>query len=319
MALSSQYRWVVVGSLLMRNRKNSPYYAPNFTLDDLVRAMENRLQTDQFLRTYAKETRVMWCSSIDKDSHSVRFIIHTGDKNIAGISFLNFKTMESRDIDKEDNEGSHYSAHVIIQRNPILQGHHLILIEKVPGIYLFSVKDHFTWICNHPNYEKEGVDNDGTVKRFHSIFEIDGHQSRTVRDALKTGSLQDIQFISHEETYPDGLDEESVIREIVHKAQWDIKRKVTEDEARIVFGRVKNFLKKEKADRDHTKMFIRIKADNGQIKTSEIEYDGDEILEQAFVQNEMISDFEQPLTQRYKDIRQDVIGKMQAIAKKFGE
>lgn len=66
-------------------------------------------------------------------------------------------------------------------------------------------------------------------------------------------------------------------------------------------------------------MFIRIKADNGQIKRTEVEHNGDEILEQAFVQNELVSDFEEPLTQRYNEHRNDMIEKMTEIANSVGD
>jgi len=189
----------------------------------------------------------------------------------------------------------------------------------VPGIYLSSVGEHFNWICKHSDYEKEVVDDNVHAKRSRPIFKIDGYQSRTIRDALRTGTLQDIEFVSHEEDYPDGLDEVSIVREIIHETQWNIKRKVTEDEARSLFGRLRNFVKTLKGGREHTKIFIRIKTDSGQIKRSEIEHDGDGILEQAFVQNEMVSDFEQPLPQKYDCIRQDMIEKMLVLAEKFGE
>jgi len=43
------------------------------------------------------------------------------------------------------------------------------------------------------------------------------------------------------------------------------------------------------------------------------------MLEQAFVQNEMVSNFEQPLPPKYNRIRQDMIEKMIVLANKFGE
>jgi len=80
MALSSNYRWVVAGSLLIRNRKDSPYCAPIFALDDLVNAIKGRFQAEDCFRMYAKQSRIMWCSDIDENKDFFHFIIHAGTK-----------------------------------------------------------------------------------------------------------------------------------------------------------------------------------------------------------------------------------------------
>ena len=66
-------------------------------------------------------------------------------------------------------------------------------------------------------------------------------------------------------------------------------------------------------------MFVRIKAANGQIKRAEVNYDGEEILEQAFVQNEIVTDFDPPLTHRYHAFRDDMLKKMVEVAKNAGD
>ena len=43
MAIPSNYRWVVVGNLAVRNRKNAPHYAPAFFLADLLQAITARI------------------------------------------------------------------------------------------------------------------------------------------------------------------------------------------------------------------------------------------------------------------------------------
>jgi len=319
MALSSNFRWIIVGALSIRNEKRVPDYAPAFTLDDLVNAIEGRLNSRNFYRKYSRdEARVMWCSHVEQDNEYVRFILHVGDKNVSGFSYVNLETMVSRDINKETNEGGHYSSHVLIKKIPNNLRQYLILIEKIPGVYFASVKDHFTWCCNDQSYKKVATDRNGNAKLFRAICEIDGYQSHTIREALRTGILQDIDFISYDEEFPDGLDEIGVVNEITSKARWTIRQRVTEEQARSLFGRIHPFIANLRGGRDHTKAFIRIKAANNQIKCSEIESEGDEILEQAFVQNEMVSDFNPQLPQRYNMLRQDMVRKMMAIANNLG-
>lgn len=135
---------------------------------------------------------------------------------------------------------------------------------------------------------------------------------------MRTGTLQDIEFIGHEENHKDGLDEDPIVEEIVHEARWEVKKRVTEDQAQTIFGRIGGFLGCFRNGADDTQIFVRIKAANGQIKRTEVHHNGDEILEQAFVQNEIVNEFDPPLTQRYEVFRQDMIQKMIDVANNVG-
>jgi len=315
MALPSNYRFISVGKLKIRNRTDAPHYAPDFVIGDLIEALGDRIKRNDMYRDYSKDSRRMWCAQFDEDNGYHRLILEVGDKNVSGVSFVNFQTRQTRDIAKGKDEGSHYAAHILIKQAADQDGKHLILIEKVPGIYFASIKDHFAWVCNNDLYKKAAQDNNGNPKRFRAIFEIDGHQSRTIREALMTGTLQDIEFIGYGEKNEHGLDEDLIVKEIIHEAKWEVKKRVSEDQARSVFGRISGFLDRFRHDVDRPQIFVRIKADNGQIKRTEVHHNGNEILEQAFVQNEIVSDFDPPLTQRYKAFRQDMIQKMLAVAK----
>lgn len=319
MALPSNHRWIAVGKLALRNRKNAPHYAPEFVVQDLIDALEDRIARNDIHRNYGKDSRLMWCADIADDDQFHRLILQAGDKNVTGMSFLHFQDLTTRDIEKEEEEGSHYASHILIRKTPDAIGRYLILVEKVPGIYLSSIKDHFTWACNDANYQKVADDDDGQPKTFRPYFEILGHQSKTIREALRTGVLQDIELVGHDENHEDGLDEDPIVQEVVHEARFEVKRKVSEDQARSVFQRAKDFVKDFRGGADDTQMFVRIKAANGQIKRTEVNYDGDEILEQAFVQNEIVTDFDPPLTQRYEAFRNDMIEKMLEVADNVGD
>jgi len=212
MAVPSNYRWVSVGSLLIRNRTNSAENAPEFDVNDLYQALNDRSASDAKYRAYGNESRLMWCDDCDDVGEFYQFLLQTGDKNVSGVSFFNFQNKRSRDIDKDDDEGGHYTAHILIKKRPEANGCYAILIEKVPGIYLASVKDHFAWACNDPAYEKTAPGPDGRPKSYRAIFEVDGFQSRTVKDALRTGVLKDIEFVVLEEHEADGHDEEALER-----------------------------------------------------------------------------------------------------------
>ena len=63
-------------------------------------------------------------------------------------------------------------------------------------------------------------------------------------------------------------------------------------------------------------MFVRIKDDDeGTIKRTEIDPDTD-FLEDAFIQTELLKDFETPLEQAHANIRTDMVAKMLKIMEK---
>lgn len=321
MAVPSTHRWIAIGHLVVRNDKRASPKAPSTSLDEVMTVAKKRLAEKAHYREYGREkSRIMWFSNFGKNAKYHLFLADVGDKNTAGVSFVNFETRTTRDVAKEDDEGGQFTAHITISKTPTKEGGHLILVERVPGIYLASLKDHFAWLCRDDRLQKNYVDEAGKQRKGSGVFEIDGHQSSTIRDALKTGTLQDIEFIQVAEDHPDGLDEKSVVKDVVHQAKWEIKQKVSEDQAGTVFKSMRRFFREKfkKVDAD-SHMFVRIKTNVGQIKRTEIADGDDPVLEQAFVHNELINDFDTPLGQRHEELRDDVIKKMVAIAEDLSD
>jgi hypothetical protein len=159
------------------------------------------------VHVYSKDNaRLMWFSTLEDDDQYYRTILQVGDKNVSDVSYLHYGTMATRDINKNDDEGGHYASHVLIQKTPDQFGNYLILLEKIPGINLATIKAHFGWVCDDPLYKKDARDEDGNIRQFRPVFEIFGHQSRKIKEALRSEPLQDIEFISHEENHDGGLD-----------------------------------------------------------------------------------------------------------------
>lgn len=315
MTLPSSHRWIAVGNLVVRKEKRTPPNAPITTLEEFMdEAKQLCMEGNQYRAYGAQKSHLMWFDNFGHNNAYHIFLAGVGDKNTGGVSYIDFETRRSRDIEKEDNEGGHFTAHVAIAKTPTMLGGHLILVERVPGIYLSSIKDHFAWLSEHERLLKPYSDEKRKEKVARAIVEIDGHQSTTIRDALKAGTLQDIEFIQTVEENEDGLDEDTVVKEVVHQATWGIKKKVSDEEAGSVFKSMRSFFRDKfrKGDND-AHMFVRIRTAAGQIKRAEVT-DGEEpVLEQAFVHNELISDFNEPLAQRHDGLRDDVVQKILAI------
>ena len=310
MAIPSTYRWVALGNLRIRPHKNAPHDAPTPALDETIELAKLRCEEKTHLRRHGvDQSRLMWFSDfVDLPAYYV-FLAQVGDQNTTGVSFIDFETFRTRDITKRENEGGHFSAHIIIKKSQSQNGGHLILIERVPGIYLGSVREHFAWLSKDARLLKTYNIN-GKELQSRGIFEIDGYTSNTIRDALATGVLQDIEFVKTTSVHEDGLDEDPIIKEELWEAKWTIKEKVSEEQAESVFGKMRQFFRNFRNDDDDAHMFVRIKTAAGQIRRTEVPDDDSAVLEQAFVHNEIIRDFNEPLAQRHKEPRDDVIAKM---------
>lgn len=318
MALPIAYRWITVGNVVLRNSLRTPGNAPAATFQEVMEVAKKRFSSNTYLRQYAKSgSRLMWFSNIVEQNGFYWFLAEVGDQNITDFSLLNFKTLKPRDVKKREDEGGYYTAHVAISTKPLSKtSGHLILAEKVPGVYLGSLKDHFTWLGSESNLHKTYVDKDGHPKTAVPVFEVDGYESGTIGDALRTGVLQDIEFVRTSEHFEDGLDEESVVRQSVHEARWVVKQKVDDAQASSVFSRARAYFPKfGGVVHGDAKIFVRIKTEAGQIRQTEIDPDVENVLEQAFVRNEIVKEFSSPLSQRHSGLRSDMMEKMIAIAK----
>jgi hypothetical protein len=316
MALPTSYRWVSIGKLTVRNQKTAPEHAPRFSLSDLTAALQAKAGQASGMRSFQNESRLMWCSPIEEDEDYFALLMQAGDKNISDVAFIDFNTLDARNGGKKDSEGGHFCAHVLIKKTKDAFGKHLILVEKVPNVNFSSLKAHFNWIFNDALFKKT-FSVDGTTKQYRGSVEFEGYQSKTLQAAMMSGTIQDIEFVGHERL-DGGVDEDDLIRETVHEVHWTVKRRVDAAGARRLVSKALTFLRGwEDVEADKRQLLVRIKAENGQIKTAEVNASAEEIedataeaLENAFYLNDMIRDFDEPLTQRYDGLRADVLAKL---------
>lgn len=311
MPVPSAYRWVAIGNLKIKNRRGVPQEEPVFSLDEVVSAARSRLGDATHVRSYGSEKRLMWVSEVQETDADYRLLLNVGDKNASDASYVNFQTQESRDIKKDDDEGGHCNAHVLISKTQDALGGHRIVFEKVPGIYLTSIKDHFTWLCRDEKFKKGYEDTRGQRKETIPLFEFEGYCSSTLGDAIASGSLKDIELVRRKLNFDDGLDEDPLVEESEYKATLRVDKKPDRDQAKAFLSKVAGIFKEKFRNEDSTaRMFVRIKAPSGQIMTSEVDPDSSEILEQALVLNEVVRDFNAPLPQRHASITDEMIDKM---------
>lgn len=314
MALTSQYRWVNIGELLIRKQKTAPDDVPGFNLEDLIAALTAALETEDDQRSFSNETRTMWCSSIGDAVTHYKMLIHAGDKRIPDPAFLDFTTRISRTAGKTDDEGGHFCGHVTISKTPNAAGRYIIAVEKVPNVNFTTLNAHFNWVFSKAIAQKAYLA--GAEEKLYSAkTELMGYQSKTLQEAMTTGIVQDIEFIG-QQTQKQGVDEDPLVREITSKVSWQVKRRPDDVLARQLIREAIDFVRGWE-DVENSKVLVRLKAENGQIKTTEITADSEdteeatnEALNNVFCLNEIVNNFEVPLPQVYNETREDMIEKM---------
>ncbi|WP_300057165.1 hypothetical protein [Sulfitobacter sp.] len=315
MALPTDYRWISVGKIKIQNRNNAPAAAPQHELSDLISRLDAVQDGPGGKRGYQKDTRLMWCSPVVESDEYYGLLVQAGDRDVADTAWIDFDTEETRNSGKKDTEGAHYCAHVLIKIEPDALGRHLLLSEKVPGINFTSLKAHFNWILNGAPPKTFKVENED--KSYRGKSEIDGFQSRTLQQAMTSGTILDLQLVGHE-AQEQGQDEADLIRETSRQVKLDVRRQVDADGARrlvhLGLDRLRGW---EDVEDDSKELLVRLKSHEGQVKTVEVpvgegdlEDDTKEALENAFMLNEKVAGFETPLTQNYSEIRQDMFEKL---------
>lgn len=315
MALPTDYRWISVGKIKIQNRGHSPAGAPQHNLNDLISRLNTVQGSQEGKRVYQKDTRLMWCSPVVESDEYYSLLIQVGNRDVADSAWIDFDTEKTRNGGKKDTEGAHYCAHVLIKKQSDALGRHLLLSEKVPGINFTSLKAHFNWILSGATpkvFKVEGED-----KSYRGKSEIDGFQSKTLQQAMTSGTILDLQLVGHE-AQEQGQDEADLIRETSRQVKLDVRRQVDADGARrlvhLGLDRLRGW---EDVEDDSKELLVRLKSNDGQVKTVEVpvgdgdlEDDTNEALENAFMLNEKVSGFETPLTQYYSEIRQDMFEKL---------
>ena len=315
MPLSNRYRRVLVANLNIRNEERVPPYVSRYSFEEVKEIIARKHELDVTTYLFQKESRLIRIKDIQEcQSGEDKFfclLLSLSDKDAPDAVYENFENGETRRFPKEENEGNATTAHVLInQSTKFTTPYHLVLIEKATGLTISIIERYLTFLLNDKlfmvTYEKEGEQ-----KPYRPIFEILGHQSNTIRRALETGIVQDIELISHKEKSA-GFDEYPFVKEEKEEFQIVLQEKVDPN-------KFKEFVQVLRGKPDYSKfehMFVRIKDDGeGTIKRAEIDPDTD-FLEDAFIQTELLKDFETPLEQAHAGIRDDMVVKMLKIMEK---
>jgi hypothetical protein len=317
MPLSNDFRHVLVSKLQIRNSERTPDYVEIYSLEEIQKIIWSKYcsnNTQYLFQKNSKKIRIkdiMWFSDIDKKESYFCLLLGLGNKNTPDAVYEDFLTERTREFQKEENEGGSFAAHILIRPNlDSSQLYHLALVEKVNGLSTGVITRYLNDLLNDQDYMNEYINEKNNPIRYRPIFEFLGYQSQTLRQALISGILEDIQFVSHELKDDNGFDEYNYIDEQIKQVNLKVSKKIEGDRASIFFGNVLDRFKSG----NYEKMYVRIKSDDDKISCQELDVDIDlekqDILDQFFIQSKCIKEFSAPLLQSHHHIRQDMILKM---------
>ncbi|NDW53653.1 hypothetical protein [Aliiroseovarius sp. PrR006] len=295
-----------------KRRKDAPN---SFPLDHLFSLLEKREEDETQKKLLgAEDEKMLWCSDVKRTNSTIRFLLHFGDKDVSNPSFVDFDTTDTREVEKEENEGIPYSSHIVIRSDPEANGHHMILIERASGIHIKAVEAYLRWLLKDENFKIEYENEHKQAQSVFGIVEIFGYKSKLLKDVLRTGTIQDVEFVKEEKVFLNGSDEDGEEAESFLSAKFRLQKKVSEEQGRTWFEHLTGWSRNHGYD-ENAKMLVRIKTAFGQIKQTEVDPNGD-ILGSFFVANEQVSGFEEPLPQFYQSPRPDMFEKIEGL---FGQ
>ncbi len=310
-SLNKNYRWVLVTNLFVRNEAKVPNRVPEYSFQEIEEILLSLYDNDATDYLYQKQTKKMKIRDIQNvDDEYLCLLVSVGDKNVPDVSYESFPSGDIRTIEKEEDEGAVVTGHILIKKARETNISHLMLVEMVPGLNISKVEAYFRYLFKENS--NKTYSNDGEHISYRPIFEVLGHQSSTIREAITNNTLQDIELVGHEPIDND-FDEHGYIQEQRKQAMFVVKRGIETDTADSFFEGLRNQFR----DGNYEQMFVRIKTRNGQIKQTEVDIESEDMLSQAFICNEFVNDFDEPLESTSARVRNDMIEKLQETAAKY--
>jgi hypothetical protein len=314
MSLSKQHRYISITKIHIRNEKSLPSYVPKYSFEECRDIIWKKFISGTTKYEFDDKTKLIRIRDIrlfsDICSRKSFFIllISLGDKNAPDVAYENFETGRTRELQKEVEEGNSLTAHILIS-DILTELYFPSLIERVSGLNTSIVNRYLNYLLSDEDHKKEYTNNRNQAKKYRPIFEIIGHQSKTIRDTLISGILQDITFVKHE-SIDEGFDEYRYLKEQEVKVRFKVHEMVENDKAPSLFRKCLDMFR----EGNYEEFYVRIKTDKGTSSLQEVKTDFDDehenILDQFYIQNEKIQGFNIPLKQSYDSVEQQIIDKL---------
>lgn len=318
MPLAKNERFVFICDFRVRP---SPPEAPSIDIAALYKKIDAHSNKFFSIKKDAgtdKETELTLVKFKLTKSHAI-FLFQMRDPNIADQIQKDKKTRKSRSFNRKDGEAPTVSLHMVVSFTPTGKTGdcYSAFIENIPGIgrgaiiqYLIELfKQNFsgTFIPTAPKDKKGKQGKAKTIKprAYRAYPEILGHSSSTLKSALTGGAtFEEIRLIKYKET-PTQLGESPDIESEEHSVTLKMKPDFSGKDA---LTRLVKTVESYKSTYDDAK--VKITPTSGRSKVTSIDIHSQNITEQFFIYQEIVTGFKPVLAVCEDEIREDLVKKM---------
>lgn len=181
--------------------KSFPDDAPQFDFEEIIPKVQQLLKAGNAVHQYKNHEITIRIKEIEVKNKYFGILLHLSDIKATDPAFSHTGTGAVRVEEKKEGEGIAAACHILFKRGCIndQKGRHLAIIEEVIGIPKSMVEQFMTFILKTSceTHYKNPIEKGKKEKICRPIARFNGHASTTLKDSLKTGTLQYITLFNH--------------------------------------------------------------------------------------------------------------------------
>jgi len=260
--LDQYSRWIYFFDVAFRKY---PPEAPDMSLEETLAALQNRVNAGRAVKLANRGTAAYRIRDMKIEDGFVSFLFQYSDSRVTDPAFAKLTTTDLRTEPKLEGEGVAASAHLVMNLVPVRVGTHVAVLEHIPGIPASGI----AWFLNSQikslrRFTFPGAG--GRPKDCHLTLEMTGHTSQSLEDDLNTGELRDIELVRPRVVNSD-FDENAYVVEMSRSIKLRPSRTLRGGGAMQTL----NLLARRGHDRDFSDLRIRVKTDEGQERTVDVD------------------------------------------------
>jgi hypothetical protein len=256
--------------------------------------------------------------NIDEEANRAVILINYGDRDAPDPAFANFDNYLIRDVEKQEDEGVAFSAHLTIDLQPFPNNPDLYraTLEKVPYVSRSKVIQFINRVIRSsvPIFQNDYLFRDpetNSIKSFRPKLSFDMQPNTTMRDSLVNGGgeLKLIELV--EKSYgQDDYDEDGYTKINTKRVSLKLERSTFGEHAIELLRAVK----RKAEENGFSSMYIRYSAgEEGDEQSASIPTHAEDAADVLFARMELTTGYAEPLKQCADHIVDDIVEKMGAL------
>lgn len=298
-------RWIFFFDKILQP---TPIDSPIFDLNKILKKIKKQVNTDGVVKLINNETAAIRIRqiNIDEDQETATLLIQYADKNISDPVFSDLETGTLRIEEKLEGEGVAVSAHMVISLRPRANDKtaYIALLEQTPGLGKSRITPFLT--SEYKKLDDHFKDEDEKVRRCWPNVEMTGHVSESLRKALETGTLQEIELVQRNEVKE--FDLPTTIKQISRNLILKPSKPYTGEKACGIIETVREAAKKSNYDI----VKVRYKKKAGKQRTEELDSKKEDAIDTLCTRIEQLG-----LTEPLKQCEEEISEELEKYMKQF--